>query len=92
MQLWPMRIRERQGGPAGIFWGRGFLPNPWYVILLIICGFCSTPVVWRGFRKIAVNQSVLCRALTVLSYAVLLGASTASLVNASYNPFLYFRF
>ena len=63
-----------------------------YVILLIICGFCSTPVVWRGFRKIAVNQSVLCRALTVLSYAVLLGASTASLVNASYNPFLYFRF
>lgn len=63
-----------------------------YLILLIICGFCSTPVIWKGFRKIAVNKSIVCRVLTVLSYAVLLGASTASLVNASYNPFLYFRF
>jgi len=30
--------------------------------------------------------------VTVLSYTVLFGACIASLVNASYNPFLYFRF
>ncbi len=63
-----------------------------YIILLIICGFCCTPVVWKGFRKIAVKQSVVCRVVTVLSYTVLFGACIASLVNASYNPFLYFRF
>lgn len=63
-----------------------------YIILLLICGFCSTPVVWRGFRKIAVQRNVLFRTAAVLCYAVLFGACIASLVNASYNPFLYFRF
>ena len=63
-----------------------------YIILLIICGFCSTPAVWKNFRKMAVSQNLIWRVLAGLSYAVLFFLAVASLVNASYNPFLYFRF
>ena len=69
----------------------------WYffssnIILLIICGFCSTPVVWKVFRTNARSSSMIWRILAMLCYFVILLASVASLVNASYNPFLYFRF
>lgn len=62
------------------------------LILLLICGFCSTPVVWKVFRKSARSGQLLPRVITALCYLVIFAASVASLVNASYNPFLYFRF
>ena len=69
----------------------------WYfftsnLILLILCGFCSTPAVWRVFRNNARSRHPALRILSALSYLVILAACIASLVNASYNPFLYFRF
>ena len=62
------------------------------LVLLIVCGFLSTPVVWNVFRKHARSSNVILRILAALCYLVILAASVASLVNASYNPFLYFRF
>jgi len=63
-----------------------------YLLLLIICVVCSTPVVWKYFRQMARSVKLYARVLAVLSYAALFFMSVASLVNASYNPFLYFRF
>ena len=69
----------------------------WYffstnLILLIVCIFCSTSAVWKVFLKNARSKSMPLRILSILCYAVILLTSVASLVNASYNPFLYFRF
>lgn len=57
-----------------------------YGILFIIAGFCSTPVVKKHFeRKTGFIASVGI-------YLLLFIVSVAYLVNATYNPFLYFRF
>ena len=78
--------------------GNGFADaGTWYffssnLILLVICGFCATPVVWKVFRSNARSGQMWKRVLADLCYLVVLAASVASLVNASYNPFLYFRF
>lgn len=62
------------------------------LILLIICGFASTPVIWNGFIKMARNKNNIYKLVSGLCYGLLFLLTIASLVNASYNPFLYFRF
>ena len=59
-----------------------------YGVTLLLCGFFSTPVLKGFYEKRLAGKKVLT--------AVLLGGvlvmSVAYLVDASYNPFLYFRF
>lgn len=62
-----------------------FLRN--YGVILIIAAVCSTPVMNKLYEKIK-HRKVL---VTILLVLVLL-ASVAYLVDATYNPFLYFRF
>lgn len=62
------------------------------IILLIICGFCSTPVVMKVFNKIASKKGIGFNIICVLCYTIIFILSIAYLVNATYNPFLYFRF
>ncbi len=62
------------------------------LILLITCGICSTPVVMKVFNKIASKKGIGFNIICVLCYALIFIFSIAYLVNATYNPFLYFRF
>lgn len=62
------------------------------LIILVIAGICSTPVIRNIFRRIKVKQQRAFYAVLPLIYMFLMFFSTAYLVNESYNPFLYFRF
>ena len=61
-----------------------------YLPLLVAAGIASTPLAARLYAKVA-NKKYIWIAET-LFVAVVLVISTASLVDQSYNPFLYFRF
>ncbi|MBQ8057055.1 MAG: MBOAT family protein [Ruminococcus sp.] len=61
-----------------------------YLPLLIIAGISSTPLALNIHNKIK-NSTLKIVIDTVFCVAILL-TCTASLVNQSYNPFLYFRF
>ncbi|MGM9618909.1 MAG: MBOAT family O-acyltransferase [Oscillospiraceae bacterium] len=61
-----------------------------YAVLLAVCAIASLPLGKRLYERV---QSA--RAMNVLepaAVAALLAAVTASLVDGSFNPFLYFRF
>ncbi len=62
------------------------------LILLIVCGFCSTPIVWTLFKRIVLSFGKKGQYIAIACYAVLFITSFAYLVNATYNPFLYFKF
>ena len=57
-------------------------------ILLIILFFAATPLVSKLLQKIEFKAAILHAVLQ----AIILVLATAYLVDASYNPFLYFRF
>ena len=57
--------------------------------LLVILAFAATPVSGKLFRKLPERVQGAITPVLVLASLVL---CTASLVDASYNPFLYFRF
>ena len=59
-----------------------------YGVTLLLCGFFSTPVLKRFAEKHLAGKKVL----TVILLGGVLALSVAYLVDASYNPFLYFRF
>ena len=61
-----------------------------YLPLLVIAGIASTPLGARLYGKVA-DKKYIWIAETLFVVIVLI-VSTASLVNQSYNPFLYFRF
>ena len=60
--------------------------------ILIICAVCATPAAYRCFRSFAFSNGKYRVGISVLLYGGILLLSTAYLVNATYNPFLYFRF
>ena len=60
-----------------------------YLPLLVILAFAATPVSGKLFRKLPERVQGAITPVLVLASLVL---CTASLVDASYNPFLYFRF
>lgn len=63
------------------------------VLLLVIAALCSTPFVYRHFQKcIYRRKKKPGQGFVVAVYVLILFISTAYLVNATYNPFLYFRF
>ena len=71
---------------AGIY----YLYN--YALLIILSCICSVPLTYKIFTKIIFGGS---KGRTVLAAGVYLAVfvlSIAYLVNATYNPFLYFRF
>ncbi|MBR3244800.1 MAG: MBOAT family protein [Parasporobacterium sp.] len=61
-------------------------------VLLIVCILCSTPLIMKGFTFIASRKGALFKILATVCYAAVFIVSIAYLVNATYNPFLYFRF
>ncbi len=63
-----------------------------YALVLLAAAIGSTPLIKRCFlalRKRLPRVAFVCEAVCALA---LLGLSTAMLVDASFNPFLYFRF
>ena len=60
-----------------------------YLPLLVILAFAATPAAGKLFRKVPERIQAMATPVLVLAALVL---CTASLVDASYNPFLYFRF
>ncbi len=62
------------------------------LILIIVCILCSTPLVSRGYELLHTRWGKAGQAVGVILYCLMFAASVAYLVNATYNPFLYFRF
>ena len=61
-------------------------------VLLIVCILCSTPLVMNVFSFVASRKGAFFKILATFCYAAVFILSIAYLVNATYNPFLYFRF
>ncbi|HHU75685.1 MAG TPA: MBOAT family protein [Firmicutes bacterium] len=63
-----------------------------HAILIAIAIFASTPIYGTIKQKLQKKSGALYYVATTLSSLLLLFLSTAYLVDAAYNPFLYFRF
>lgn len=61
-----------------------------FLPLIVITTIASTPLMFKLFKKI--NNKAVVITLETLFVGVILLLCTASLVNQSYNPFIYFRF
>lgn len=78
--------------------GSGFLDHTglYYLggsfILLVICFLCATPWAWKKFRHFALKKGSYPSIAAAAVYTAIFIFSIAYLVNATYNPFLYFRF
>ena len=62
------------------------------LMLGIIAGIGSTPLVYRKFSELIWREERYMQIVSVVMYAGIFLISTAYLVNDTYNPFLYFRF
>ncbi len=62
-----------------------------YLPLFIIAGVCSTPLVWKTLERIR-TKSILGKTVWATLFAAALFAAIAAMVDATYNPFLYFKF
>lgn len=85
---------------AALFGGQGNgLANPatgYYflsnLVLLIICVIACTPYPHRLLTRLYRGGSLFGKAVGAVFYLGVFGLSFAYLVNATYNPFLYFKF
>lgn len=71
--------------PAAVY----YLYN--YILLFAVLILCSTPHIYRRFSVFMQQRTGRCR-IAIAAYVVMFVLSVAYLVNATYNPFLYFRF
>lgn len=62
------------------------------LLLIIVCIFCCTPLVSKGIARLCKLWNQRGQWIGALLYCLMLAACVAYLVNATYNPFLYFRF
>ena len=62
------------------------------LILIILCFIASGPFAWDHMRRFALKRGTCRQIVAIAAYAVIFVMSLAYLVNATYNPFLYFRF
>ena len=62
------------------------------LVLIIICILCSTPLISGLFKMVYKGPGKAGQIVGIICYALMFTASAAYLVNATYNPFLYFRF
>ena len=67
-----------------------------YIIIIVIGIICSIPLLqwWKNRNKKTVTQKkeAIVSVITSLGYVAIVIISTASLVNNSFNPFLFFIF
>jgi len=63
-----------------------------YAVIFIIAVFLVTPLFKRGLDKLEQGKSKFGHVAVIIFYVFIFLASTAYLVNSTYNPFLYFRF
>lgn len=62
------------------------------LILMVICGICSTPIVHQRYNKLIHSEKNWVVPVGLGLNSVIMFLSTAYLVTETYNPFLYFRF
>lgn len=79
-------------GASGFVDATGLYYFGGYILLFIIAAICSGPGLYRRFFRFSVRKGNYHVVLTIAAYALILILCTAYLVNATYNPFLYFRF
>ena len=80
-------------GGNGLVDGAGIYYLTTNLVLFLIMALCATPKVYELFRHFTLADNSVFRLVgTILVYLVIFAASTAYLVNVTYNPFLYFRF
>ncbi len=90
-------LGDNFGAMFGAF-GNAFADGAaWYyltsnLILLIICTLCSTPLIKMIFGRISMANHKAGQIAAIVIYGGLFLTSLAYLVNATYNPFLYFKF
>ena len=63
-----------------------------YLILFIIMALCSTQFPYKKFVQLTFGERKYGKAAAIAVYTAIFILSAAYLVNATYNPFLYFRF
>jgi len=64
-----------------------------YLVIFIIAIISSTPLLKNTIKKIRNTKlNVIINVLEPVTYIILLTLCTAYLIDASFNPFLYFRF
>lgn len=63
-----------------------------YLILFVVSAICSASYAYKKFTQIVFGGSKGRTALAMGAYMAIFLLSLAYLVNATYNPFLYFRF
>lgn len=62
------------------------------ILIFIILILCSTPIIKKIFNRIKERYNSKGLIIALLIQIIILLLSVAYLVNATYNPFLYFRF
>lgn len=62
-----------------------------YFVLFLVLILCSIPYTYKRFAQCAMGGKVS-RSFVLVVYGLIFILSAAYLVNATYNPFLYFRF
>ena len=78
--------------------GHGFIDSTglYYLftnlILIIICFRACGPTAWKKIQKCALKAGKARQVVATIAYIAIFILSLAYLVNATYNPFLYFRF
>ncbi len=80
------------GAGAGVVDSLGFYYLKTTFILAIIAILCSTPKLYKTFMAYVYTRKNFGAILYVGVYVLIFAVSVAYLVNATYNPFLYFRF
>lgn len=65
-----------------------------YIVVIIVAAICSTPLLKRLIERICSNKvgDTVVSVLQPICYIAILLVCTASLINGSFNPFIYFRF
>jgi len=63
-----------------------------YFVIFAVAAFCSTPVMKKVIEKTEKSSLSIVHVASTAVYLLMFVACVAYLVNATYNPFLYFRF
>ncbi len=65
-----------------------------YIVVIIIAAICATPLLKNIITRICSNKvgNTVISVLQPICYIAILFICTASLINGSFNPFIYFRF
>lgn len=79
-------------GGSGLIDSTGLYYLAANLILIIVCFIACGPKAWKRMQKAALQAGKARSVAATVFYAAIFILSLAYLVNATYNPFLYFRF